>query len=243
MLFLFLLFSPPLRRLPVSLFPPPSVHLVSHRRTRKIFARKSPLFFPRTRDVSISRKKEKKNGFLTQFEERNEEIAFNYRLEWKSLVLFFSSKSVPSQKKKPKKWPVFFILKWMYSGGMKLYKTPGLSFLSLHLLPITMGIEQRGREKPNRRFPGEQFGGSSPVSKPSTNGGGGGKGAFLSSFPFSSPPGTIFSLLLLSPEERKRGRKMPSLLTPPPLGFPKEAGGRYDMERRRKERKERDFLF
>ena len=56
---LFLLFPPPLHRLPVSLFPP-SVHLVSHRRTRKIFARKSPLFPSRTRDVSISRKKERK---------------------------------------------------------------------------------------------------------------------------------------------------------------------------------------
>ena len=99
-------------------------------------------------------------------------------------------------------------------------------------------------KNPTAVFPGEQFGGSSLLLSPNrlqTVEEEGGKGAFLSSFPFSSPPGAIFSLLLLSHEGRggERGRKMPSLLTPPPLGFPKEAGGRYDMERKRKGREKR----
>ncbi len=150
-------------------------------------------------------KKEKKNGFLTQFEERNEEIAFNYRLEWKSIVLFFLRNQF-FRRKNPKKWLVLFILKWMYSGGLKLYKTPWASYHSTSFTSQwTLGSAEE--ENPTALFPGEQFGGSFPVSKPSTNGGGGGKGAFLSSFPFSSPPGAIFSLLLFSPEEEEREKE------------------------------------
>ncbi len=116
----------------------------------------------------------------------------------------FSSKSVLSQKKTERMAGLFF--KWMYSGGLKLYKTLWASYHSTSFTSqwALGSVEEKNPTavftesnlvglllSPNRLQTEEEEG----------------NWHFYPLFLFYSPTGAIFSLLLLSPEEEGGERK------------------------------------